>query len=126
MILRDTGISPEEYQIGSVTSYYNIVIYFVCRKSKLFLKHWHSEQLEMVLQSRHRAAVSLQKIVRGFLQRKRYNHLLYIKTVHTQTLKRLLENVTTELEGVFKCIEQLNTFDEERALGNVWYIFYLL
>lgn len=80
----------------------------------------------MVLQTRHRAAVSLQTIVRGFLQRKRYNHLLYTKTLHAQTLKRLLEHVTTELEGVFKCIEQLNTFDEERALGNNWYILYLL
>ena len=119
MILRDAGISPEEYQIGSVTNYYNIVIYSVCRKTKLFLKHWHSEQLEMVLQTRHRAAISLQMIVRGFLQRKRYNHILYVKTLHTQILKRLLEQVTTELEGVFKCIEQLNAFDEERALGNI-------
>jgi myosin-3 len=92
-ILEDTGIDSEEYQIGL---------------SKIFLKHFHVTILDNCMEEKHKAAILLQAIVRGHLQRLRYVKLIKLKRKNCKRVRNMLRKLSEDLEILNNRVEKLN------------------
>ncbi|XP_010126801.1 PREDICTED: unconventional myosin-VIIa-like, partial [Chlamydotis macqueenii] len=64
---------------------------FAERKSRLFFKYWHQEELAKYVERLERAAVVIQKVFRGFRYRKRYLKLVAELRAQAQRLQEEAE-----------------------------------
>lgn len=99
---------------------HDLSLHIIYSHSKLFLRHNHLEQLETQIKVSHKAAVVLQSIVLGFLQRKRYEKLLKLREVHKKCLRNLLQKITSQQDKVWSHLERLCNQDEKRYLAGIY------
>jgi hypothetical protein len=70
-----------------------------CRRSKVFLKYTHQDELQLCLQRFQEAARTLQRVTRGFLGRQEVRTLLTIARTQQAETSAFLELMTLKGEG---------------------------
>jgi myosin-3 len=101
VILQGTGL--KEWQIG---------------KTKIFLKYWHVEKLSELLEKVHSAATHLQRIVRGFIARRRFKKLRAEAQRQAGIIADFLEYLPNGARRANDHIGMLIQADKARPKGN--------
>lgn len=84
---------------------------------KLFLRHYHLEELDERVRTSHRAASKLQSVALGFIERRRYQKRLERRREHRATIERLMKAVKEKSMKIESRLERLANQDEKRHLG---------
>ncbi|XP_064596835.1 myosin-IIIa-like [Liolophura sinensis] len=96
-VLRKTGL--QDWQIG---------------KTKVFLKYWHVETLNLTVQRCLESVRTLQKSVRAFIARKRYKQLQARVMAQTKQTELFCVMVQQQLEQITTMVEQQQEYDAKR------------
>lgn len=87
---------------------------FQVGKTKVFLKYWHVDRLAELLEKVHQAATMLQKIARGFVQKRKFKILLAAKREQERKVAELLSRLTRGGDQLYARLKVLNRADESR------------
>ena len=80
----------------------------------MFLKHHHLEVLNRYVRNKEKSAILIQAIVRGYLQKCKYEKLLMRKEEEERRVGALLREIGQHSDEIVECLERLERVDEER------------
>jgi len=83
-------------------------------KTKVFLKYWHVDKLNELLERVHKAAAILQKIARGFVQRRKFRVLLAAKREQEKRVAEFLSKLPMGGDQLYSKQKELCRADESR------------
>ncbi|KAK3731450.1 hypothetical protein QZH41_013633, partial [Actinostola sp. cb2023] len=94
-------------------------------KTKVFMKYWHTEQLAKKLEDVQRSVIKMQKVVRGFLTRRRYKRLIKSSKDHGLEAKAclLLINLSrnTDINKGIEALKEKKRIELLREKSNTKY-----
>lgn len=83
-------------------------------RTKVFLKYWHVEKLLEQLQKAQEAVITIQKVVRGFLARRRYKHLRQEAMMNSKKASTFLKYSSLCGNNFFQKQGELQQHDQRR------------
>ncbi|XP_070539875.1 myosin-IIIa-like [Ptychodera flava] len=98
-LLESTGLA--EWQVG---------------KTKVFLKYWHTEQLDSMMDAIATKVITIQKIVRGWLAKRTLRRLRHKSKVNVVECQRLLSQIQLCGDEFVRVINAQSEHDKKRQL----------
>ncbi len=83
----------------------------------MFLKHHHLEVLNQYVRNKEKSAILIQAVVRGYLQKCKYERLLMRKEEEERNVAKLLREIRQHSDDIVECLERLERVDEKRLRG---------
>ncbi|EDO45745.1 predicted protein, partial [Nematostella vectensis] len=82
-------------------------------KTKVFIKYWHTERLTQMLEEVQKSVLKMQKVVRGFLCRRRFKRMIHAYRAQQREVAALMKKAR-ELQIDLKQVEDVK---QKRNLG---------
>ncbi|XP_013414025.1 unconventional myosin-XVI-like [Lingula anatina] len=82
--------------------------------TKLFFRYWHVEQLDKVTETLQRKVLLAQKVVRGWLERRKYSRKLEVKRQQDRYVYQFLQGVYDTCVAVFSQLDSHRVQDIQR------------
>lgn len=83
-------------------------------RTKVFLKYWHAEKLAEQLQRAQEAVIIIQKVVRGFLARRRYKRLREAAMINSKKAATFLKYSSACGDNLFLKQDELLQHDQKK------------
>lgn len=85
-------------------------------RTKVFMKYWLLDKLSAHMEQMHKAATAIEKHVRGFLARKRFQKLLSLARIEAELVRQYILGISTAQYKLYDQLEVLCDQDMQRYI----------
>ena len=86
-------------------------------RTKVFMKYWLLDRLSAHMEKMHKAATAIEKHVRGFLARKRFQKLLSLARIEAELVRQYIIGIATAQLKLYDQLEVLCDQDMQRYVS---------